>query len=363
MYTALLSLILNIVAMASGQGSDVELLFAGDAMQHQAQIDAARRPDGTYDYSDCFRDVAPLIQSADFAVVNLETPVGSSGPYSGYPCFHAPASFVDALADSGFDLFLTANNHTLDRRSRGLKSTVDELNARCIYHTGTYRDAAERAASQPLIIPIKGIRIGFLNYTYGTNGIEPDGGVVVDYIDRRRIADDIALARKAGAEAIAVAVHWGDEYRLLPNQSQKSLADFLVGQGVDLIIGGHPHVIQPMEVVHSDKYDKDVLVVYSLGNFISNMKTRDTRGGAFVRARLRRMPDGKVRFSGADWQLHFTIPSGGGRNYHVVPADSIDMPQWQPHAREFRRAACDIFHRHNINVPPRKGEKNKTAQL
>ncbi len=175
--------------------------------------------------------------------------------------------------------------------------------------------------------------------------------MIVDYIDRSRIAHDIAQAREAGAEAIVVAVHWGDEYKLLPNTAQKQLADFLVDQGADLIIGGHPHVIQPMEVVHSDRHDKDALLVYSLGNFISNMKTRDTRGGAFVRARLCRQPDGSVRFTTADWQLHFTVPAGNGRNYHVVPADSVDNPAWQQHAWEFVRAASDIFHRHNRKVP------------
>lgn len=194
MLTALLTIVLNIVAQAS-LSNDVELLFAGDAMQHQAQIDAARRPDGTYDYSDCFSDISRYVKSADLAIVNLETPVGDSGPYSGYPCFFAPASFVDALADAGFDVFLTANNHTLDRRAKGLRSTIKELNARCIYHLGTYNHEDERAKALPLILTVKGIHIGFLNYTYGTNGITPDGGVIVDYIDRSRIAHDIAQAR------------------------------------------------------------------------------------------------------------------------------------------------------------------------
>lgn len=350
MLTALLSIILNIVAQAS-LSNDVELLFAGDAMQHRAQIDAAKRSDGSYDYSDCFADISHLVKSADLAIVNLETPVGASGPYSGYPCFFAPSAFVDALADAGFDVFLTANNHTLDRRAKGLRSTIRELDARCIYHLGTYTDEAARAKALPLILTVKGIHIGFLNYTYGTNGIAPDGGVVVDYIDRSRITHDIAQAREAGAEAIVVAVHWGDEYKLLPNAAQKQLAEFLVNQGVDLIIGGHPHVIQPMEVVHSAGHNKDVLLVYSLGNFISNMKTRDTRGGAFVRARLHRHPDGSVRFASANWQLHFTVPAGYGRNYHVVPADSVDNPAWRQHAREFVRAASEIFHRHNREVP------------
>lgn len=361
MYTVLLSILLNLVAL-NNRSHEVELLFAGDAMQHQAQIDAARCPDGTYDYSDCFTDISPLVQSADLAVVNLETPVGTSGPYTGYPCFYAPAAFVDALTDAGFDIFLTANNHTLDRRARGLRSTIEQLDARCIYHLGTYTDKNARAAALPLILTSKGIRIAFLNYTYGTNGITPSEGVVVDYIDRKQITDDIIRARIAGAEAIVVALHWGDEYHLLPNSSQKQLAGFLAEQGVDLIIGGHPHVIQPMEVVHSQSYDKDVLVVYSLGNFISNMKTRDTRGGAFVRARLRRLPDGTVRFASADWQLHFTVPAGNGRNFHVVDADSVDMPAWRSHAINFSRAAAAIFHRHNRKVPQYSPRREATTK-
>lgn len=358
MYTALLSILLNLIAL-NNRSNEVELLFAGDAMQHQAQIDAARRPDGTYDYSDCFTDIAPLIQSADLAVVNLETPVGSTGPYTGYPCFFAPASFVDALTDAGFDIFLTANNHTLDRRAQGLRSTIEQLNARCIYRLGTYYNKNARARELPLILTSKGIHIAFLNYTYGTNGISPTEGVVVNYIDRKQITEDIIRAHIAGAEAIVVAVHWGDEYQLLPNYSQKQLARFLAEQGVDIIIGGHPHVIQPMEVLHSRTYDKDVLVVYSLGNFISNMKTRDTRGGAFVRARLQRRPDGTVRFSSADWQLHFTVPAGSGRNFHVVTADSVDIPAWRAHAAAFRRAASDIFLRHNHRVPQFRPQKPK----
>lgn len=327
---------------------EAELLFAGDAMQHVAQRDAARCSDGSYDFSQCFTEVRTLIQSADYAVVNLETPVGP-GPYSGYPCFNAPPSYVDALADAGFDFFLTANNHTLDRGPRGLRATIAELDRRNLEHTGTYTSDSTRKCEIPRIVNVNGIKIGFLNYTYGTNGIEPRDGVVVDYIDRETISADIDSTRAAGAELIAVCMHWGDEYHLLPNVSQKHTADFLEALGVDMIIGGHPHVIQPMEFRPNRYYpQKNVFLVYSLGNFISNMKKPDTRGGAVVRVWLQRASDGVPRLTDADYRLVFTIPGNSpDDNFRLVGADSCRDVR----AQEFARRARSIFDAHNISVP------------
>lgn len=326
-----------------------EIVFAGDAMQHQAQLDAARRNGGTYDYSKCFEDIAPIIETADYAVVNLETPIGGSN-FTGYPCFNAPASFAHALRDVGFDMMLTANNHTLDRRDKGLHTTIDSLDAAGITHIGTYHDLAARDSIVPFVKDISGIKVGFLNYTYGTNGITVQGDAVVDFIDRDLMKRDIAAVRKAGAEIVTVAVHWGDEYHLVENSSQRALADFLVSEGVDLIIGGHPHVIQPMEVRHNDELDKDVLVVYSLGNFISNMKTRDTRGGAIVKVSLVRDSDGVARFESAGYKLVFTEPPlKPGDNYKLVIADDYDG-EWKAACKAFVAAAEDIFSRHNVNV-------------
>ena len=323
---------------------DAELVFVGDAMQHQAQLDAARRPGGEWDYSECFEAVAPWFKIADLAVVNLETPVGP-GPHSGYPCFNAPEHFVHALRDAGFDIFLTANNHTLDRRDRGLRRTIEVLDSNDIPHLGTYHDAAARDTLLPCIRSVNGIRIGFLNYTYGTNGIEARDGAHVDYIDRQVMAADIDAARKAGAEIMCVCMHWGDEYRMLPNAEQRDLADWLQQQGVELIIGSHPHVVQPIEL-REGKDGRRCLVVYSLGNFISNMRTRDTRGGLAVAVRLVRRPDGTVEVADAGWQLHFTEPAGGGRNYRVVDAyESKDA-----RAAAFREAAQRIFAGHNRGV-------------
>ncbi|MDE6704226.1 MAG: CapA family protein [Muribaculaceae bacterium] len=328
---------------------EAEIVFAGDAMQHQAQLNSAKVVGGGYDYTGCFDAIAPLIQSADYAVVNLETPIGGNN-FSGYPCFNAPASFAHALREAGFNLMLTANNHTLDRRDRGLHATIDSLDAAGIEHIGTYHNSAARDTVLPFVKNIAGIRVGFLNYTYGTNGISVSGDAVVDYIDRGKITEDIDAVRKAEAEIVCVAVHWGDEYHLLENASQRSLADFLVDNGVDLIIGGHPHVIQPMEVRHNDELDKDVLVVYSLGNFISNMKTRDTRGGAIVRVRLVRGRDGVARFDSAAYDLVFTVPpTDASENYRLVPVDEC-TGRWGDACKAFVSSAEKIFKGHNIGV-------------
>ena len=178
---------------------------------------------------------------------------------------------------------------------------------------------AQRDSLVPFIKNINGFKVGFLNYTYGTNGIEPRDGAEISLIDRDKMKKEISITRDSGAEIVVVTMHWGIEYVLLENASQRSLADFLVEQGVDMIIGGHPHVIQPMKVVHNEKENKDVLIVYSLGNFISNMKTADTRGGALVRATIVRDSDGKARFSHADYDTFFSAkPEGEKSNFMVV---------------------------------------------
>ena len=344
-------------AASTGAPVSVELLFAGDAMQHQAQIDQARSAGrGQYSYDDCFTLIAPEIIAADYAIVNLEVPLGGGPDYSGYPCFSAPDVYAESLKDAGFDMMLTANNHCLDRGDRGARRTIQALDSLGIDHIGTYHDKADRDSLVPFIKDIRGIRFGFLNYTYGTNGIEPRDGVEISMIDRDRIAAEIKSARESGADIIVVAVHWGVEYVLLENSMQRNLADFLVDQGVDLIIGGHPHVIQPMKVVHNERLNKDVLVVYSLGNFISNMKTVDTRGGALVRARIERGNDGVARFINADYDTFFSAkPVGTSSNFKVIPSW---MPQHIPqgqteHWRLFDESSSKIFDKYNISVPRR----------
>lgn len=342
-------------ATQPGESPRAELLFVGDAMQHQGQLDEAKRLGGSfYDYSDCFKLISPEIIKADYAVVNLEVPLGGGPDYSGYPRFSAPDAYAMALKDAGFDLFLTANNHCMDRGDKGLRRTVEILNNLGVDHTGTWQNASERRSTPPLVKNIKGFKVGFVNYTYGTNGILPKAGAEIALIDNAMIAREVEALRKAGAEIIVACMHWGLEYKLIENETQRSQANYLADLGVDLIIGSHPHVIQPMKVMHNARHNKDVLVVYSLGNFISNMKTDDTRGGALVKVTLVRDENGKAKFTSPVYNTFYSSkPSLQLRNYQVVPywrqnvIPGDQMGWWTT----FNNNATRIFNQHNVNVP------------
>lgn len=353
--------------LSLSSSGEIDLVFAGDAMMHTGQLEAAKRGSEGYDYSYCFSAIAPYVRDADYAIVNLETPV-AKGACSGYPQFNAPVSYVAALAEAGFDLFLTANNHTLDRRDRGLKETVAALDSIGVSHVGTYADISDREARLPFIADINGFKVGFVNYTYGTNGFSTTTDAVVDYVNADRIRADIAKARNAGAEIIVAAMHWGEEYTLTPVRYEKQWARFLEDEGVDVIMGGHPHVVQPMEFRANRKTGKPMFLAYSHGNFISNMMTRDTRGGLMTRVTIARDSVGKAYVKKAAYKLVFTLPpvdvsftpspsSGmspvGERygfvreNYMVLPVDSVPEA-WQSRARAFVTAAEETFRRGNV---------------
>lgn len=265
----------------------ITLLFVGDLMQHQAQIDAARTDSGSYCYTSCFTHVKSRISEADIAIGNLEVTLGGK-PYRGYPAFSAPDEYLTALKDAGFDVLLTANNHCLDRGSQGLERTIQQLEANGISYAGTYRNEKERRVRYPLFIEKKGFRIALLNYTYGTNGIRVTSPNVVNYIDRVQMMQDICSAQARRPDAIIACLHWGNEYQRMPNREQQELASWLLAQGVTHIIGSHPHVIQPIEL-RTDGHRQHV-VVYSLGNFISNMKAPHTDGGLMLTLELEKHP-------------------------------------------------------------------------
>lgn len=337
------------------------LIFFGDAMQHKAQLERARSlgaKEKRYDFDSCFALLTPALEDADYSIVNLELPLGGGNDYSGYPMFSAPDSYARALQDAGFDLFLTSNNHCLDRRDKGLRRTLDVLDSMKVDHIGTYRNLAERSRLIPFVKEINGMKVGFLNYTYGTNGLTAKDGAEVAYIDRAKMKKDIAAVKKAGAEIIVVMPHWGVEYVLNENESQRSLADFLIKEGVDIIIGGHPHVVQPMKVMTDKTTGRRSLVVYSLGNLISNMTKANTRGGALVRVVIERDPaTGKVRFRDAEYDTFVTeVPSGEGTNFRVVPSWAVDkLPaaqkaNWTQH----NNAVQKLYDKYNVDVPRSK---------
>jgi Putative enzyme of poly-gamma-glutamate biosynthesis (capsule formation) len=302
---------------------EVTLLFAGDAMQHQSQLDNAFR-NGKYDYSSYFQYVKQEISSADVAVVNLEVTLGGK-PYKGYPMFSAPDEYAVALKEAGFDVFLTANNHCLDRHSKGLERTIDVLDSLQVRYTGTFKNEEERARFYPMMLTKNDIRMAFLNYTYDTNGLEVKAPNVVNYIDTNVIKKDIQRAKELDPDIIIANMHWGDEYKLVQNKEQERLARLLAREGADLIIGSHPHVVQPSKVVRDSTGNISRVIVYSLGNFISGMKTPNTVGGQLIKIKLTKDAY-KTRINSCSYSLVYVYKKEkeGKTDFTLVPVSRAD---------------------------------------
>ena len=318
-----LVLLLLLPIFMYGQKQQVRLLFVGDLMQHQAQIDAALRTDDTYDYTHCFSLVKQRISSADIAIGNLEVTLGGK-PYHGYPQFSAPDEYLQAIKDAGFDILATANNHSLDRRRHGLERTLTLIDSAGIHSVGTYRNISDREKRYPLIIEQNGIRIAFLCATYGTNGIATTPPNIVNNLDREELATDIHTARTMKADAIIAIIHWGNEYQQQPSTEQRDLAQWLIAQGVDHIIGSHPHVIQPIELIPHTDYPTQHVVAYSLGNYISNMSIAHGDVGLVVELNLEKIAH-TTRLKDLTHHLVWTERASLSRNgdFRVIPEDTI----------------------------------------
>ncbi len=270
------------------------LMAAGDIMSHMPITeDAYVAATGEYDYTHMYRDAAQQLQTADYAVANLETPLAGGPDYSGYPAFNAPDALAVNAKEAGFDLLSTANNHTKDRGMDGIFRTLDVLDQNGIAHVGTYRSQEERDANSGIVVAdVGGISVAFVCYTYGLNGMTIDADKMYsvnlfnnDYAttlsdpNYALMEADMAAARALNADMIAVMIHWGVEYRDVPTDYQTSLAEWLVGQGADLVLGGHPHVIEPYETITTTGWDgqqRKGFVIYSMGNFISNQYDTDS---------------------------------------------------------------------------------------
>ncbi|MDR2860109.1 MAG: CapA family protein [Mediterranea sp.] len=330
----------------------ITLLFAGDLMQHQRQIEAARVSNNKFDYSACFKYVKEEISKADVAIANLEVTLAGM-PYTGYPAFSAPDEYLIAIKDAGFDVLLTANNHCLDRGRDGLERTVLMLDSLRILSVGTYVNEEDRTNRYPLLIEQNGFRISLLNYTYGTNGIPVTPPNVVNFIDKEVMEKDIETAKAQQPDAIIVCIHWGEEYRLLPENHQRELADWMLSKGVTHIIGGHPHVVQPIELRTDAVNNTKHLVVYSLGNFISNMSAPNTDGGLLVRLELEK--DSVTRVNDCKYAMVWTVRPDVGRikNHTLLPVDcpksSLTREQYIRMER-FVKVARDLFKEHNQEV-------------
>ena len=272
------------IAGSFGQQHDtarLKLVFAGDVMGHDAQINAAYNVvTKNYDYRPVYRYIKPYISQADIAIANLEVTLAGP-PYKGYPRFSSPDALATALKDAGFNLLLTANNHSVDRGGKGLNRTIHVLDSLNLIHTGTFINKQNRKNYYPLIFEKKGIKIALLNITYGTNGLKAPPPCIVNYIDTLEIKNDLLKAKAVNPDMIITTIHWGTEYERKQNKHQEQLANFLIRNGTDVVIGSHPHVVQPIEVIYKNNTDSVIknVIVYSLGNYVSNQRTRHRDGG------------------------------------------------------------------------------------
>ena len=296
----------------------INMVAIGDIMCHntnfQTVYDSATK---TYDFSPAFEDVAKYIEKGDIAIGNLETTfTGAAAVYSGYPNFNTPESLGDALKDIGVDVVSTANNHCMDKLTKGVINTLDNLDRIGISHTGTSRTKEEQDTI--LVKDVNGMKIAFLAFTYGTNGINIPSGkeYLVNLIDEDLILEQIKLAKEQNPDLICASMHWGIEYAQKQNKEQEKLADLLFNNGVDVIIGNHAHVIEPMEkrtITLDDGTEKEVFVVYALGNFISGQVKEHTKSTAILDMKITKKGEtGKISIDSVDYTPVYCYDRGSG---------------------------------------------------
>lgn len=329
----------------------------GDILLHDKVIYSGYQEDGSYDFNYIFRFLKDYIQNLDYAVGNMEGTLAGNEDgyeYKGYPNFNAPDAIAEAANNSGFDMLLTANNHSYDTRSHGFHRTQQVIADLGLDHIGTRPDAD---TPNYIIKEINGIKVGMICYTYDTRHTT-DGRISLntiplttedaplintfhyDHLDEfyQKLEQELAETKAAGADATMLFIHWGDEYYVTPNSNQKKMAQEICNLGVDVIVGGHPHVIQPMELLTSTENPEDTtLCLYSLGNAVSNIVHGSTHpyeceDGLFFTVTFAKYSDGTVLVESAE-----VLPYHVNRYYdadldrYLYPMIPLNTPeeQWQ----------------------------------
>ena len=299
------------------------IVAVGDVMQHEEQLEAALTPDGRYDYSACFRYVEEYFSQADISIVNLETTLSNDGPYYGYPAFKSPVALAEELKRIGVDLATIANNHCLDRGRRGVEKTTHILDSLGIGRVGVYADSTDYRQNCVKYIERGGIRFAFVGYTYSTNGIPTPKGVVVNPIDTVVMAEHLKSIDRSQCDCVVALMHWGNEYERKPHPSQLKVKEFLHRHGVDLILGSHPHVIQPYEI---DSLGR--ITLYSMGNFISNQRTPPRDGGLMVVVDIEEYDESQFNYNLKLIPVWVNLPK-----YEVLPYFVADTISLTPNSR------------------------------
>lgn len=298
--------------------STVTVGSAGDVLLHIPILNSSKKSDGTYNFDKIFTYISSQIKSCDYFVANLETTLAGTEngrKYTGFPCFNSPDSILASLKSAGVDCLLTANNHTYDTGAHGVNRTLQKVKESGFDSVGTRQTEADK---KYFVKEIKGIKLGITCYTYETeyakgkalNGI-PVGSETAKLINSfdytamdsfyEEIGADLTNMKNEGAEVTMVYLHWGNEYQLTPDSHQKEIAQRLCDMGVDVIIGGHPHVVQPVDLITSTDGTHKTVCVYSVGNMVSNqrrnlmgLKTGHTEDGLIFKVTISKYSDGTV---------------------------------------------------------------------
>jgi len=296
----------------SVEEDEVCISAVGDIMVHESQWLSQAISPGTYDFKDNFTLVEEIFTSDDLSIANLETTINENRPISTYPRFNSPDALLDAMRYAGFDLISTANNHSMDTGMDGINSTIDELEERNLQYFGTHKDPE---AKKYVLKTLNGMKIGLASFSTAyihknsvvINNIDSNGMEKhVNYMDLtntenafNKLKIEIDSMKQEGAEFIILYLHWGNEYEKNANTYQKNLAQMLIDEGVGLILGSHPHMVQEMEFLSATGNDHEGLVVYSMGNFLSNQRNEilnmtGTEDGVISRVILKRNPENAI---------------------------------------------------------------------
>lgn len=301
----------------------ISITAVGDLMCHLIEADYAKTASDSFNFNPYFDSVRKYIESSDFAFANLETvTAGKSAGYSGYPMFNSPDQFITAIKNAGFKLISTANNHAIDRGESGVLRTIKQLRNNNLNYNGTFTSQKDRDSIR--IFDIKGIKVAFLAYTYGTNGNKVPRPYLINIIDTSLIHNDIKAARNKGAEIVLVHFHFGKEYQRYPIDYQKNVVNATISYGADLIIGGHPHVIEPAYYFKS--YDPKLdsgFVAYSLGNFLSNQRWRYSDAGVILTIKIeKKIPEDKFYISSVEYTPTWVFKGkiDNKNSFEILPA-------------------------------------------
>lgn len=316
--------------IAEDKIEEISLLAVGDIMYHSPQVRAAYLGEGKYDFRPTFRYVKEYIEQADISLANYETvTAGKDIAYSGFPRFNSPKETIFALADTGFDIISTANNHSLDQGKKGILTTLDNMEEYGLKAIGTNRTNEENI----LIQDVKGIKIGFLSYTYGLNGLDSlltkeELSYMINLIDEERMEKDIKRTKELGADLTVLFLHWGHEYHNLPSNYQIELGEKIIGWGGNIILGSHPHVIQKSEMIDNQEGN---FIIYSMGNFLSN-QSLETMGNSFTEDGVMVKINIEKNFTKDEITIKeveyiptwvYKYKSEGRFNYEILPVEAI----------------------------------------